>query len=134
MVATQPSDPVKCASAPGTGVLQAATESPAVSPTTSPRRVSRRDVDLGLSPAAPNNSPSPNSLPYQASPDHPDLMEEKDMSDGAEEEDEDDEISSGADTPKVSVRSRVLIFGSYLLPYSLSACHLILEAHFGIYW
>ena len=88
------------------GVLQTASESPAVSvPTTSPRRVSRRDIDLGLSPAAPTSSPSPNSLPYQASPDHPDLMEENVMSDDGEE---DDEISSGADAPQVSVRTSAI--------------------------
>ena len=81
--------------------LQAVSESPAASlPTISPRRVSRRDVDLGLSPAAQEGSPSPNSLPYQASPDHPDVMEEDGMMED-EEGDDEGELSSGADTPEV---------------------------------
>ena len=80
---------------------QAASQSPAVSlPTTSPRRISRRDVDLGL-PAAPEGSPSPNSLPYQASPDHPDVAEDNGQLD--EEEDTEMEFSSEADTPKVGL-------------------------------
>ena len=82
-------------------LLQAASQSPAVSlPTTSPRRISRRDVDLGL-PAAPEGSPSPNSLPYQASPDHPDITEENGHVD--EEEDTEMELSSEVDTPKVGL-------------------------------
>lgn len=88
--------------------LQAASESPAASlPTVSPRRVSRRDVDLGLPPAAPEGSPSPNSLPYQASPDHPDPMEEDGMT-AAEEEAADEELSSEADTPEVGYSHTVV--------------------------
>lgn len=80
--------------------LQAVSESPAASlPTISPRRVSRRDVDLGLPLTAPEGSPSPNSLPYQASPDHPAPMEEDGMME--DEQDEEGELSSGADTPEV---------------------------------
>ena len=86
--------------------LQAAFKSPSSSlPTTSPRRISRRDVDLELSPAAPESSPSPNSLPYQASPDHPDLMEV----DADDAEDEEEEIISELDTPEVCLQRLQLL-------------------------
>ncbi|KAL3160013.1 hypothetical protein ABBQ38_010400 [Trebouxia sp. C0009 RCD-2024] len=107
--------------------LKAVSESPAASlPTISPRRTSRRDVDLGLSPAAPEGSPSPNSLPYQASPDHPAPMEEDGMM-GDAEEDEEGELSSGADTPEAQTAQPARGISSWmarsvgrLIPFSTS--------------